>query len=102
MVATRRQVELLEKNKPRQDRAKRTYEAILEAAAELLVEVGVERISTNLTAERAGITVPAGFSFDLPLGVSFIGGAFAEHDLIRIAYAYEQATKVRRAPKPER
>ena len=59
MVATRRQVELLEKNKPRQDRAKRTYEAILEAAAELLVEVGVERISTNLTAERAGITVPA-------------------------------------------
>ena len=59
MVATRRQVELLEKNKPRQDRAKRTYEAILEAAAELLLEVGVERISTNLTAERAGITVPA-------------------------------------------
>jgi len=59
MVATRRQVELLEKNKPRQERAKRTYEAILAAAAELLVEVGVERISTNLIAERAGITVPA-------------------------------------------
>ena len=59
MVATRRQVELLEKNKPRQERAKRTYEAILNAAAELMVEVGVERISTNLIAERAGITVPA-------------------------------------------
>ena len=59
MVAIRRQVELLEKNKPRQERAKRTYEAILTAAAELLVEVGVERISTNLIAERAGITVPA-------------------------------------------
>ncbi|MDX1734685.1 MAG: TetR/AcrR family transcriptional regulator [Halioglobus sp.] len=55
----RRQVELLEKNRPRQERAKRTYEAILAAAAELLVEVGVERISTNLVAERAGITVPA-------------------------------------------
>jgi AcrR family transcriptional regulator len=52
-------VELLEKNKPRQARAKRTYEGILNAAAELLVEVGVERISTNLIAERAGITVPA-------------------------------------------
>ena len=52
-------VELLEKNKPRQARAKRTYESILNAAAELLVEVGVERISTNLIAERAGITVPA-------------------------------------------
>jgi AcrR family transcriptional regulator len=59
MAAVRRQVELLEKNKPRQERAKRTYEAILTAAAELLVDVGVERISTNLVAERAGITVPA-------------------------------------------
>jgi AcrR family transcriptional regulator len=59
MVAVRQRVELLEKNKPQQDRAKRTYERILAAAAELLVEVGVERISTNLVAERARITVPA-------------------------------------------
>lgn len=59
MATPRRQVELLEKNLPRQERAKRTYEAILNAAAELLIEVGVERISTNLIAERAGITVPA-------------------------------------------
>ncbi len=59
MTTSGRQVELLEKNRPRQERAKRTYEAILTAAAELLVEVGVERISTNLIAERAGITVPA-------------------------------------------
>jgi AcrR family transcriptional regulator len=59
MVAVRQRVELLEKNRPQQERAKRTYEAILAAAAELLVEVGVERISTNLVAERAGITVPA-------------------------------------------
>jgi AcrR family transcriptional regulator len=59
MNAVRQQVELLEKNKPRQERAKRTYEGILAAAAELLVEVGVERISTNIMAERAGITVPA-------------------------------------------
>jgi len=59
MTSARRQVELLEKNKPRQDRAKRTYEAILVAASELLLEVGVERISTNIIAERANITVPA-------------------------------------------
>lgn len=59
MTAVRQKVELLEKNRPRQERAKRTYESILQAAAELLVEVGVERISTNLIAERAGITVPA-------------------------------------------
>ena len=59
MTASRREVVLLETNKPRQERAKRTYEAILAAAAELLVEAGVERISTNMIAERAGITVPA-------------------------------------------
>lgn len=59
MPAARERVELLEKNKPRQERAKRTYEAILESAAALLIEVGVERISTNLIAERARITVPA-------------------------------------------
>ena len=35
-TAPRRQVELLEKNRPRQERAKRTYESILAAAAELL------------------------------------------------------------------
>lgn len=59
MTSAHRQVELLEKNKPRQERAKRTYERILVSAAELLMEVGVERISTNIIAERAGITVPA-------------------------------------------
>lgn len=52
-------MELLEKNQPRQQRAIKTYEAILDATGELLVEVGLERISTNLIAERAGITVPA-------------------------------------------
>jgi AcrR family transcriptional regulator len=54
-----RKVELLEKHRPQQARAIKTYEAILSAASELLVEVGLERISTNLIAERAGITVPA-------------------------------------------
>lgn len=51
--------ELLEKNRPQQQRAIQTYERILTAAAELLEEVGVERISTNLIAARANITVPA-------------------------------------------
>ena len=54
-----RPVELVEKNIPRQERAIKTYEAILQATAELLIEVGLERISTNLIAERAGVTVPA-------------------------------------------
>jgi amidase len=45
------------------------------------------------------ITVPAGFVFGLPVGVSFFGRAWAEMALIRIAYAYEQATRHRRVPE---
>ncbi len=54
-----RSVELVEKNRPQQQRAIKTYEAILSATGELLREVGLERISTNIIAERAGVTVPA-------------------------------------------
>lgn len=44
---------------PRQDRAVQTYERLLDVAGELLAEVGVERISTNLICARAGVTPPA-------------------------------------------
>jgi amidase len=45
------------------------------------------------------ITVPAGYTFGLPVGVSFLGRAFSEPRLISFAYAFEQATKVRKAPE---
>jgi amidase len=44
------------------------------------------------------ITVPAGFVHGLPAGMSFVGGAWSEPTLIRLAYAYEQASNQRRAP----
>jgi len=44
------------------------------------------------------ITVPAGYFRGLPGGLSFIGRAWSEPTLIRIAYAYEQATKHRKPP----
>jgi len=44
------------------------------------------------------INVPAGFAHNLPVGISFFGRAYSEATLIRIAYAYEQASKQRRAP----
>ena len=44
------------------------------------------------------ITVPAGYARGLPVGISFLGRAWSEPTLIRLAYAYEQATKHRRAP----
>lgn len=45
------------------------------------------------------ITVPLGLVHGLPVGISFFAGAWSEPDLIGIAYAFEQATKARRAPK---
>lgn len=45
------------------------------------------------------ITVPAGFINELPIGVSFFGRAYSEPVLLKIAYAFEQATKIRRKPK---
>jgi amidase len=44
------------------------------------------------------ITVPCGFVRGLPIGVSFFGSAWTEPVLLKIAYAYEQATRHRRAP----
>ena len=45
------------------------------------------------------ISVPMGFIDELPVGVSFFGAAWSEATLLEIAYAYEQATKHRKAPK---
>ncbi|MEO8055101.1 MAG: amidase, partial [Acidobacteriota bacterium] len=41
------------------------------------------------------VTVPAGFVFGLPVGLSFFGRAWSEGTLLKLAYAFEQATKAR-------
>ncbi|MGH9454143.1 MAG: amidase [Terriglobia bacterium] len=45
------------------------------------------------------VTVSAGFVFGLPVGISFFGRAWSEPTLIKLAYAFEQATKHRQPPK---
>jgi amidase len=45
------------------------------------------------------INVPAGYVYGLPVGISFFGRAWSEPVLIRIAYAYEQASKNRKPPQ---
>jgi amidase len=45
------------------------------------------------------INVPAGFVYGLPVGISFFGRAWSEPTLIKLAYSFEQATKVRKAPR---
>lgn len=45
------------------------------------------------------ITVPAGYVFGLPVGLSFFGRAYSEPALVKIAYSFEQATRARRPPR---
>ena len=65
-------------------------------------DCGSGYVGSSSLAAVAGypnITVPAGFARELPIGVSFFGRAYSEGTLIKIAYAFEQATKARRTPK---
>jgi len=55
--------------------------------------------SASAVAGYPHITVPAGYVFGMPVGISFFGSAYSEPQLIKIAYAFEQATKARRSPK---
>jgi len=57
---------------------------------------------SSALAARAGyplLTVPAGAAFGLPVGISFMGGAYSEPALIRMAFAFEQGTVARRPPR---
>jgi amidase len=58
--------------------------------------------SSTTAAAVAGypsITVPAGFVFGMPVGISFFGRAWSEPVLFKLAYAFEQATKHRKPPR---
>jgi amidase len=55
--------------------------------------------SASAVAGYPHVTVPAGYVYGMPVGISFFAGAYAEPTLIKIAYAFEQGTKARQAPK---
>ncbi len=58
--------------------------------------------SFSTAAAVAGLphlTVPCGLVRELPVGVSFVGAAWSEATLLRLGYAYEQASQARRAPR---
>lgn len=60
---------------------------------------GASSTSPCAVAGYPAITVPMGYALGLPLGITFMGTAWSEPTLLRLAYAFEQATKVRRAPR---
>ncbi len=58
--------------------------------------------SSSSPAAVAGyptITLPAGYVFGLPVGISFIGKAWGEPELIRLAFGLEQALGMRKVPR---
>jgi amidase len=58
--------------------------------------------SSSAPAAMAGypvVSVPAGYAFERPVGISFLGRPYTEPTLIRMAYAFEQAATVRRPPR---
>ncbi len=66
--------------------------------------VGGDRADSGCSSPAAvagypHITVPAGFTFGLTIGISFFGGAWSEPTLLKLAYAFEQASHARRKPE---
>jgi amidase len=59
----------------------------------------MESTSPAAVAGYPHITVPMGYVSGLPIGLSFFARAWQEPMLIKLAYAFEQATKVRRPPQ---
>ena len=70
----------------------------LARAGGLLERVG-HRDQLRLAPRTPSITVPAGDSHGLPLGLTFMGRAWSEPQLIAMAYAFEQATRARKPPQ---
>ena len=59
---------------------------------------GVGSSSLAAVSGYPSITVPAGFVSKLPIGLTFIGAANHDKQLIEFAYAFEQASSIRRPP----
>ena len=60
---------------------------------------GGQSSTAAAVAQYPSISVPAGYVFGLPVGISFFGRAWSEPSLIKYAYSFEQAVKMRKAPK---
>jgi amidase len=58
-----------------------------------------ESTTAAAVAGYPSMTVPAGFVFGLPVGLLFFGRPWSEAKLLALAYAFEQATKVRKPPR---
>jgi amidase len=60
---------------------------------------GVSSSSPAAVSGYPNITVPAGYIHGLPIGISFMSTAYQESTLLKLAFAFEQGTKIRRPPQ---
>jgi amidase len=60
---------------------------------------GGSSTTPSAVAGYPAISVPMGYTRGLPLGITFMGRAWSEGTLIRLAYAFEQASRVRKPPR---
>lgn len=92
-MSRRQVIDLKYKKEPKQARSKATVEAIIQASAQVLVEDGYGRLSTNLIAERSGVSV--GSIYEYFPGKEAIVAAVAtqvvERSLARIQEALNQS-----------
>ena len=84
-----RAVRTTPRKKPRQDRSRATVDAILEATARVLVEVGYERASTNRIARVAGVSIGSLYQY-FP-GKEALVAALVERHVDRVTTLLDQA-----------
>jgi Asp-tRNA(Asn)/Glu-tRNA(Gln) amidotransferase A subunit family amidase len=76
------------------------YPTLRRKAAPIGQPQGGSNCQLSATTDLPAMAMPAGFTEDgVPVGFEILGEPFSESTLLRIAYAYEQTAKPRRAPK---
>ena len=76
------------------------YPTLRRKAATIGQPQGGSNCQLSATTDLPAMAIPAGFTEDgVPVGFELLGGPFNESTLLKIAYAYEQTMKPRRAPK---
>ncbi|WP_054955963.1 amidase family protein [Paenibacillus dakarensis] len=69
---------------------------------DLAAQLGYPSITVPGGYAKDGVIAPGGYNTKGPQGITFVGGAFSEPTLFKIAYGYEQATRCRKAPDMDR
>src|ERR1044071_5404419 len=96
-VPRRRRAELAPRKEPSQERARQTVDAILQAAATVLVRDGYDRASTNRIAETAGVSIGSLYQY-FPSKEALTAALIDRHRAEVMATFYERMTQIADLP----